>query len=112
MTVQIATKIRRGLKGDFRDWVLVGQDAWWFYIAAEYDTGTSLVNISIRDDLKQIRIHSKVPDREWLYLDDVIPDTFKVFMKGDRLEIDGRDRDGDYISIWMTDPIDKTKEYV
>lgn len=112
MTVQIATKIRRGLKGDFRDWVLVGQDAWWFYIAAEYDTGTSRVNISIRDDLKQIRIHSTIPDREWVYLDDIIPDSFKVSMTGNRLEIDAQDKGGEYISIWMTNPIDKTKEYV
>lgn len=111
MTVSIATKIKRGLKRDFRDWVLVGAESWWFYVTIEPNEDTPRLNISLDDNLKRMRIHSYA-NNEWLYLDDINISTFKVSMSGGALNIFAEDRGGDAISITLLKPIDKTKEYI
>lgn len=111
MTVSIVTKIRRGLNGDFRDWVLVGQDAWWFYLKGEYESGIALANISIEGNLKRIRIHSYAND-EWLYMDNIIKDSIEVRMRGDTLYISAQDKVKGYIHKGMPNPIDQTKRYI
>lgn len=111
MTVSIATKINRGLRKDFTDWVLVGQDAWWFYLKGEYESGIALANISIEGNLKRIRIHSYAND-EWLYMDNIIKDSFKARMVKNTLYIDADDKVEGHISISMPNPIDQTERYI
>lgn len=111
MSVLVTTKIRRGLRRDFRNWILVGQRAWWLYIVGDHVKGRSFIGVSMDDDLKRIRLHVRIGD-EWTYYNDVKRSTLEVSLNGNELTITCDDKKKGEVSLCISDSIDKTQEYV